>query len=267
MPEPARPCAPSLSRPPAGRVAVQVIRHAPTTDVSCTGMSPLQAPLPATRALDARFKERYETMRSIHYVRRRNICAARTRIGHRALRERRPPPRGTRGTVTAVACPHLSLSFPSTAGASSARLPTRHTARHAVACSGPAVRPSSWPTPDRLPLFPSPQAEGARRRCRRLRSLLRPERAERGQGEISESGEDRERWAGLRSGPDGATAPRAYARSQANGVSARRLREMINLAPAVEGNERRHIRHIFRAGFAGRLSGIPTHFPGGIRRD
>ena len=47
----------------------------------------------------------------------RNICAARTRIGHRALRERRPPPRGTRGTVTAVACPHLSLSFPSTAGA------------------------------------------------------------------------------------------------------------------------------------------------------
>ena len=40
---------------------------------------------------------------------------------------------------------------------------------------------------------------------------------------------------GLRSGPDGATAPRAYARSQANGVSARRLREMINLAPAVEG--------------------------------
>ena len=32
--------------------------------------------------------------------------------------------------------------------------------------------------------------------------------------------------AGLRSRPDGATAPRAYARSQANGVSARRLREM-----------------------------------------
>ena len=31
-------------------------------------------------------------------------------------------------------------------------------------------------------------------------------------------------------GPDGATAPRAYARSQANGVSARRLRDMNNQA-------------------------------------
>ena len=65
MPEPARPCPPSLSRPPAGRVSVQTIRHAPTTDVPCTGMSPLQAPLPAIRGLDARFKERYDTMRSI----------------------------------------------------------------------------------------------------------------------------------------------------------------------------------------------------------
>ena len=34
--------------------------------------------------------------------------------------------------------------------------------------------------------------------------------------EMNQSGEDRERWVGLRSGPDGATAPRAYARSQAN---------------------------------------------------
>ena len=50
---------------------------------------------------------------------------------------------------------------------------------------------------------------------------------------MNKFGEDRERRAGLRSSPDGATAPRAYARSQANGVSARRLREMINLAPAV----------------------------------
>ena len=41
----------------------------------------------------------------------------------------------------------VSLSNPSTAGASSARLPTRHSARRAVARSRPAVRPNSWRTP------------------------------------------------------------------------------------------------------------------------
>ena len=88
---------------------------------------------------------------------RRNICAARTRIGHRALRERRPPPRGTRGTVTAVACPHLSLSFPSTAGASSRSLayaPFGAARGRVLRTCGPALfmadaRPSS-------PSFPSP---------------------------------------------------------------------------------------------------------------
>ena len=158
---------------------------------------------------------------------RRNICAARTRIGHRALRERRPPPRGTRGIVTAVACPRF-FSFVSLK-------------RRAAWQPGPAP-----PVP-----LPAERRRGTEGGVGAF-LLLRPERAEGGQGEMSrtagserpplremnESGEDRERWAGLRSGPDGATAPRAYARSQANGVSARRLREMINLAPAVEGLEK-----------------------------
>ena len=51
----------------------------------------------------------------------------------------------------AVAPTGLSYSFPSTAGARSARLPTRHSARRAVACSGPAVRHSPWQPLDRLP--------------------------------------------------------------------------------------------------------------------
>ena len=146
---------------------------------------------------------------------RRNICAARTRIGNRALRERRPPPRGTRGTVRAVACPRI-FSFVSLK-------------RRAAWQPGPAP-----PVP-----LPAERRRGTEGGVGAF-LLLRPERAERGQGEMSrtagperpplremnESGENRERWAGLRSGPDGATAPRAYARSQANGVSARRLREM-----------------------------------------
>ena len=58
-----------------------------------------------------------------------------------------------------------------------------------------------------LPPHPNPllpREERGRSRCR-LRSPFRPSRAV---------------------GPDGATAPRAYARSQASGASARRLREM-----------------------------------------
>ena len=103
------------------------------------------------------------------YTTRRNICAARTRIGHRALRERRPPPRGTRGTVTAVACPRISpLSFPSTAGASSARLPTRHTARTRSRApdlrSGPlhGRRPTGPPTSS-CPDVPTRHLHGAAR--------------------------------------------------------------------------------------------------------
>ena len=140
-----RPCRRRSGVRRPGAFAVQVIRHAPTTDVSCTGMSPLQAPLPATRALDARFKERYETMRSIQLCTiRRNICAARTRIGHRALRERRPPPRGTRGTVTAVACPHLS-SFISLNGGRERRAGTRAVLR----LSRPPLREMNRYRPDR----------------------------------------------------------------------------------------------------------------------
>ena len=45
----------------------------------------------------------------------------------------------------------LPVFHPSTAGASSARLPTRHSARRAVARSGPAVRPASWRTPRQPP--------------------------------------------------------------------------------------------------------------------
>ena len=60
-----------------------------------------------------------------------------------------PPPCRVPGG--AVAPSGLNYSFPSTAGASSARLPTRRSARHAVACSGPAVRHSPWQPLDRLP--------------------------------------------------------------------------------------------------------------------
>ena len=220
---------------------------------------------------------------------RRNICAARTRIGHRALRERRPPPRGTRGTVTAVACPRISsLSFPSTAGASvvmprafprDARLPTRHAARHAVACSGPAVRPSSWPTPDRpthlvMPgLVPGISLRQASSRVRgpmdgripgtkvRAGPAMTWQGAPRAFGGLFRTaagpGCEAARTARLRQvGTGEAVALRRPGRRSGRARTANRRAEWrvgkrAELAPAVEGNERRHIRHIFRAGFAG----------------
>ena len=48
-------------------------------------------------------------------------------------------------------CRKRLLPFPSTAGARSARLPTRHSARRAVARSGPAARSTLMPPPRRSP--------------------------------------------------------------------------------------------------------------------
>ena len=60
------------------------------------------------------------------------------------------------GSLAPGARPLPSFSNPSTAGAKtagarSARLPTRHTARRAVARSRPAVRPTPWRTPPQPP--------------------------------------------------------------------------------------------------------------------
>ena len=92
----------------------------------------------------------------------RNICAARTRIGHRALRERRPPPRGTRGTVTAVACPHL-FSFISLNGGrelrSLAYAPYGAARGRVLRTCGPALFMADARSAQ-LPLFPSPLKGG-----------------------------------------------------------------------------------------------------------
>ena len=75
-------------------------------------------------------------------------------------------------------------------------------AHHRPGRAAPAM---AWAASPLLTLtLSSPGMERGRSRCR-LRSPFRPSRA---------------------AGPDGATAPRAYARSQASGASARRLREM-----------------------------------------
>ena len=263
----------------------------------------------------------------------RNICAARTRIGHRALRERRPPPRGTRGTVTAVACPRI-FSFISLERRAAQLRPSspyvRPAPRHAVAflllrperaeggqgeMSRPqvfgcarlrAARPSarahdaperfeSFPPPHPVPSPPTISPSGAERESElwavcMLGDAIHPTgpptsscpdlfRASpsvmpslngvsaRPYGWPEMNGVwqgDRGRWAGPRSGPDGATAPGGDRRgggikvdrtAGSERATARRAEWRVGkraeLAPAVEGNGRRRFRHIFRAGFAG----------------